>query len=258
MKSVIVQGTTVAKAIDEALVKAGMPVEFFIKVLEEAQPGFLGFGSKKAKIALFFKKEQGRRDGSLLSRGSYKDLFENENLQAQPLDQIKQDKVVEKKEALTPVAVSHRKIESQQPQPKKVAQVAPQPRKVEVQQSHSRKIEPLSKKVENKGASVQQEPKKIVEQKVIVQRPLGQRPLKFNNEKQPEIISVAPHVGIESQQVAKIVDSLQKDDAQTEVSQNKRPRRRRRYGYRSKAPIQWGKSQDDTELQSSDERHDSE
>lgn len=35
MKSVIVQGATVAKAIDEALAKAGMPQEFFIKVLEE-------------------------------------------------------------------------------------------------------------------------------------------------------------------------------------------------------------------------------
>ena len=45
MKSVIAQGATVVKAIEEALKKADMPKEFFVKILEEAQPGFLGFGA---------------------------------------------------------------------------------------------------------------------------------------------------------------------------------------------------------------------
>lgn len=255
MKSVIVQGTTVAKAIDEALVKAGMPIEFFIKVLEEAQPGFLGFGSKKAKIALFFKKEQGKREGSLLSRGSYKNLFDNEKLQATPIDQNQQDKPVEKKDVAASIAPQPRKVESQQSQQRKNVQPAPEPR---VQQSQPRKVDSQPKKIENNVGLIKPEVKKSVEQK-IVQRPLGQRPLKFNNPKQPEVSSVLPSLDAVLQQVnlIKIVEPLQKDDAQAEASQNKRPRRRRRYGYRSKAPIQWGKSQDDTEQQPSDERHDS-
>ena len=54
MKSVLAQGATVVKAIEEALKKADMPQEFFVKILEEAQSGFLGFGAKKAKIASIF------------------------------------------------------------------------------------------------------------------------------------------------------------------------------------------------------------
>lgn len=255
MKSVIVQGTTVAKAIDEALVKAGMPIEFFIKVLEEAQPGFLGFGSKKAKIALFFKKEQGKREGSLLSRGSYKSLFENEKLQALCVDQNQQDKPAEKKDVATTVAPQPKKVESQQPQQRKHTQQALEPRP---QQLQSRKIETQVKKTENNTPLQKTEIKKSVEQK-IVQRPLGQRPLKFNKPKQQEESSVLPSIeaALEQVNLIKIIEPLQKDELQVEASANKRPRRRRRYGYRSKAPVQWGKGQDSTDQQSDDERHDS-
>lgn len=84
MKSVIAQGATISKAIEDALNKAGKPQEFFVKVLEEGQAGFLGFGSKKAKIALFFKKDDySRRDSDVLPQGAYKDLFNNESLDKQ-------------------------------------------------------------------------------------------------------------------------------------------------------------------------------
>lgn len=269
MKSVIVQGATIAKAIDEALVKAGMPAEFFIKVLEEALPGFLGFGSKKAKIALFFKKEQNRREGSLLSRGSYKDLFNNENLLAQSVEQTGQDKVVDKKEAAAPISQQPKKTETPQPQLQVrkplPAPVTPQPRKIEPVQ-----VQPQPNKTHVQQKTVEQnvlpqDAQKPVVQKTIIQRPLGQRPLgqrplKFTTPRTQEVAPVLPPVDVKSIQITAtpIVDSLQKDDAQAEVSQSKRPRRRRRYGYRSKAPIQWGKSEDDSELQASDERHDSE
>lgn len=84
MKSVIAQGATVVKAIEEALKKADMPKEFFVKILEEAQSGFLGFGSKKAKIALFFKKEiLSSRGEGVLHQDSYEGLFDNQSLQKQ-------------------------------------------------------------------------------------------------------------------------------------------------------------------------------
>lgn len=84
MKSVIAQGATVTKAVEEALKKASNPKEFFIKILQEAQGGFLGFGSTKAKVALFFKKEeQARTERSMVSRGEYKGLFNNKSMQKQ-------------------------------------------------------------------------------------------------------------------------------------------------------------------------------
>lgn len=91
MKSVIAQGTTVVKAVEEALKKADMPVEFFVKLLEDAQAGFLGFGAKKAKVALFFKQSAlNNKKDSLLNQQSYENLFDSNDLHKQIEQQIKQ------------------------------------------------------------------------------------------------------------------------------------------------------------------------
>lgn len=93
MKSVIAQGSTIAKAIEEALKKSDSPQEFFVKILEDAQAGFLGFGSKKAKIALFFKDgDRGTEKpaDSMLSKGSYLDLFNNPDIKKQIDLQLKE------------------------------------------------------------------------------------------------------------------------------------------------------------------------
>jgi predicted RNA-binding protein Jag len=90
MKSVIAQGSTISKAIEEALKKAGMPSEFFIKLLEDAQGGFLGFGAKKAKIALFFKQNHPNfKPIDLLSQDSFQNLFDNNELNKQIEHQLK-------------------------------------------------------------------------------------------------------------------------------------------------------------------------
>ena len=90
MKSVIAQGSSVVKAIEEALKKAGMPAEFFVKLLEEAQSGFLGFGAKKAKIALFFKQHNypDKKDG-ILNQNVYEDLFDNSAINKQIEQELK-------------------------------------------------------------------------------------------------------------------------------------------------------------------------
>ncbi len=92
MKSVIAQGSTIAKAIEEALKKADMPQEFFVKVLEDAQAGFLGFGSKKAKIALFFKNVvlSDKTSENMFSKGSYAGLFNNPQMKKQLDQQLKE------------------------------------------------------------------------------------------------------------------------------------------------------------------------
>ena len=61
MKSVVVEASTVAKAIESAWLKAGKPEEYFIRVLQEHTSGFLGFGAVKAK-----KKTNGKLSFSVV------------------------------------------------------------------------------------------------------------------------------------------------------------------------------------------------
>src|SRR3990167_7298225 len=84
MKSVVVEASTVAKAIELAWQKAGKPEEFFIRILQEHTSGFLGFGAQKAKIVFFFKNVQ--KSDSLfpvvLKQKEYATLFSNDKLKA--------------------------------------------------------------------------------------------------------------------------------------------------------------------------------
>jgi hypothetical protein len=115
MKSVIAQGSTATKAIEEALKKAGMPAEFFVKILEDAQSGFLGFGAKKAKIALFFKHNahHSKKDG-LLNQDNYKDMFDNQDLDKQIEQELKSIQLPTGKPTSTPRPQQNRM--QQQPQ----------------------------------------------------------------------------------------------------------------------------------------------
>jgi predicted RNA-binding protein Jag len=82
MKSVVVEASTVAKAIETAWLKADKPEEFFTKVLQEHTSGFLGFGAQKAKIVFFFKNSQ--KSDSLfpviLKQKEYASFFGNSHL----------------------------------------------------------------------------------------------------------------------------------------------------------------------------------
>lgn len=82
MKSVVVEASTVAKAIELAWLKAEKPEEFFIRVLQEHSSGFLGFGAQKAKIVFFFKNAH-KSDALfpvVLKQKEYSNLFGNQNL----------------------------------------------------------------------------------------------------------------------------------------------------------------------------------
>ncbi len=54
MKSIIEEASSVFKAIEKGLSKAGNPKEFSVKILEEAEKNFLGFTKKPARVAIFF------------------------------------------------------------------------------------------------------------------------------------------------------------------------------------------------------------
>lgn len=148
MKSVIAQGSTVAKAIEEALKKAEMPQEFFVKLLEDAQGGFLGFGAKKAKIALFFKEETqaNRHQETIFERGQYESLFNNPSMRKQIDQQLKEMGL-----EIKPIAQQSKKT-SHQPQ-----QQAPKPQLQPMKQRplHTPKPQQVSQKV-NQQSSMQQ------------------------------------------------------------------------------------------------------
>ncbi len=231
MKSVIVQGASVAKAIDEALAKAGMPQEFFVKILEDAQPGFLGFGSKKAKIALFFKKELHKRDGSLVSRGTYKNLFNNQSIKSQieQYESQEHDDVQPQQVKKEPAHVSVKKQHQQQ-----VAAPAKQPAPVKTE------IKPS----ENQPKIVK--PKQAQPEKVVVQKVLTMRPLQITTPKVEQILPVAAPVKQDEASSGQLgqVDAS-KIDAQAPAV-GRKPRRRRRYGYGRPRSGQWGKDTDES------------
>ena len=89
MKSVIAEAATISKAIEEAWKSAGCPIEFFTKIIEKPKPGFLGFGSKSAVIALFFTKDSIKEDSEkgnkleVLKQESYSGFFNNKNLKVE-------------------------------------------------------------------------------------------------------------------------------------------------------------------------------
>lgn len=56
MKSIMQEGSSVTKAIEQAWTSAGKPKEFSVRVFEEAQKNFIGMTVKPAKVAIFFQE----------------------------------------------------------------------------------------------------------------------------------------------------------------------------------------------------------
>jgi len=57
MKSIIEEAPSILKAIEKAWARAGNPVEFSVKIFEDAQKNFFGLTSKNAKVGVFFEIE---------------------------------------------------------------------------------------------------------------------------------------------------------------------------------------------------------
>jgi hypothetical protein len=57
MKSIIQEGNSIAKAVEQAWLEADRPKSFSVKVLQESEKNFFGITTKSAKIALMFQEE---------------------------------------------------------------------------------------------------------------------------------------------------------------------------------------------------------
>lgn len=57
MKSLVEEASSITKAIEKAWTRAGMPLEFSVKIFETPEAGFLGLTTKKsAKVGIFFEE----------------------------------------------------------------------------------------------------------------------------------------------------------------------------------------------------------
>jgi len=61
MKSIIQEASSVAKAVEQGLLKAGNPRDFSVKILELPEKNFFGLTTKPAKIALYYDERSPRK-----------------------------------------------------------------------------------------------------------------------------------------------------------------------------------------------------
>jgi len=57
MKSIVEEASSIIKAVEKAWVRAGKPISFQTKILEEPQKNFFGLTVRSAKIGLFFDEK---------------------------------------------------------------------------------------------------------------------------------------------------------------------------------------------------------
>jgi len=167
MKSVIAQGATIAKAIEEALKKAEMPQEFFVKVLEVGQSSFLGFGGKKAKIALFFRQHPSYEKDD---RFAYQNFFDNPKIRQQIDAYLQEVGVV----AGNKSQQQPRQERSAQPKRQASPEQQQQQRKVQPQQSQPRQDRPAQPKPQPQQQPQQNKPTEFVMRPLS---PAGQEPV---------------------------------------------------------------------------------
>lgn len=119
MKSIVQEGSSVAKAIEKALQIAGNPRDFTVKILEEAEKNFFGMTTKPAKISFVFGHDAKPAHASHAERQrTEKPKFEKkspERQQQQPRQA--QKPAFEKKapEKVQPVSEKSKKREPMQP-----------------------------------------------------------------------------------------------------------------------------------------------
>jgi predicted RNA-binding protein Jag len=58
MKSIMQEASSIAKAIEQGWIKAGNPVDFSIKILEEPKKNFFGLTVRPAKVAIYFDEKR--------------------------------------------------------------------------------------------------------------------------------------------------------------------------------------------------------
>ena len=59
MKSIVEEASSIGKAIEQAWIRAGSPVDFSVKIFEESQRNMFGLTTQSAKIGLFFDGKVG-------------------------------------------------------------------------------------------------------------------------------------------------------------------------------------------------------
>jgi len=222
MKSVVVEASTVAKAIEMAWQKAEKPEEFFIRVLQEHNSGFLGFGAQKAKIAFFFKnvKKADTLFPTVLKQKEYVSFFDNEKIKTPSQSNIIDNETNRNVSLGVHNKPGHGKQKSNHPQPRKATPdakhqpkaAAPVQIKQPHQQLHTKKTQVVLD-IPAKSLPVKQDlhiQKDVAVKKNIVTQQEQQKKIKANKapvKKTPQIIEhrvAAPKTSV-LQQIEEII-----------------------------------------------------
>ena len=120
MKSIIQEGSSIAKAVEKGWEKAGSPQEFTVKIFEKAQKNFIGMTVKSAKIGIFFE------DSSTATTTT------SESIKTQPKQQARHGTAIEDRPEIRqrrPLKPKSEPTFTAKPEPKKIQikeTVAPQ------------------------------------------------------------------------------------------------------------------------------------
>ncbi len=97
MKSIIEEGSSIAKAVEKGWQKAGKPQEFTVKIFEEAQRNFIGLTVKSAKVGIFFKEVQ-EAVAEAVKNDAPKSMQKRHDTHAKDMRDKQQPRPIEKKE----------------------------------------------------------------------------------------------------------------------------------------------------------------
>lgn len=165
MKSIIVEASSIAKAVEQGWQKAGQPKEFSVKVFQEPQKNIFGLTKESAKIGFFFDdKSIGNKMQNATPVESNSPAVQSQPAAKKPHRPTQQTPPATKTEI---PGTPERPVQVRQPQPSRVQQARPvqpkaiqpkpaQPRPQQPRGPQTPKVEPIASN-EPIAASVQAE-----------------------------------------------------------------------------------------------------
>ncbi len=102
MKSIMEEASSVAKAIENAWLRAQKPSEFRVKIFQESEKNFFGFSKKSAKIAFFFEDSRPEYHTKPRFKQAEKPV-QKEHPQKKPLQRPELKQPVKAKKSITPI-----------------------------------------------------------------------------------------------------------------------------------------------------------
>lgn len=179
MNSIMQEASSLAKAVEQAWIKAGKPQRFSIRVFEDAEKNFLGISTKPAKIALLFEKED----------IAHKTEHPERRKEARPQSY------------------------TQQPQQQRAAQQPQQQKRQEQPRKPQPLAQPAQQPQQQRPTQQPQQPKPVAAQPVTPAQPVTQQPGELpGEESKPKIFWTNEMVDIANGWLKDMLEKMDKKD----------------------------------------------